>query len=289
VDLTRILRALRRFWYIAVGGAVLSVLVGVLAIYRIDSRTWSLVTRHSGDYRAAAVLLVTGPGAPELRAVPPAPQPARAGRGVRVVATTSFADPTRLDALAGLYAYFIRSDAVCSAVGGDACKPDASGHTKIDAQVLASAAAVEGTGSQSFPDGVPLIEVSAHDSSPVVAAAMANRAAQALVATITARQRRSRIPVDERAKVELNRSARFATLVAPPSKTAAIAAFLGMLLLTVALATAAANMWPEASGEEPAAGGIEPEDVAVSDSRMRVERPSGPGWLEGTPSTSGEV
>jgi hypothetical protein len=259
MDLRPLAKSLLRFWYVTLLGTVAAVVLAVLAV--ASFKNGKLEYRESSQYRASVVVLVTEPGGPELRAVlPTAPDPAataKPGTGTAATptpATTAgpiFADPTRLNSLAGLYAYFIKSDQVCTAIGHDVCKPNANGSVSIGARVLASAAAVEETGSQGFPGGLPLIEIQVVQPTPQLAITIANRAASALISYVERKQEAESVDNADRVRIDVNRSARNATLVTAPSKTPAIAAFMGVMLATVLLVVALSNIWPRRAPDDP--------------------------------------
>jgi hypothetical protein len=258
MDLRRSLRIAARFWYIVVPGMVLAAALAVLAVASVDVRTKTLTWRQKPTYIASTVILVTEQGGPEMRATLPAPTLAGAAKagGDQALSSPTFGDPNRLDYLASLLAYFVRSDRVCARIGAAACRPDKNGKTKVDAQVLASAASVEQTGTASFPSGLPLIEVTGTATSPDSAMALAMRAAHALQGFVSARQRQEAVPPGDAVKLDLLRSARSAQLLQGRSKTPAVAVFSVVMLVTFGIAWAAERLWPRrvlgsAEADEP--------------------------------------
>jgi len=270
VDIARFLAVARRRWYVVVPGFLVAVVAAVVAVANVDLAHRTISWRAKSTFSSSVVLLVTEDGGPELRAALPTvdvttPKATTKTTKTPADAQATFGDPNRLNYLAGLLAYFVKSDAVCERIGVAACVPSDTGHTRISAQVLASAAAVEQTGSNGFPSGLPLIEVTGEADTADGAIRLASDAASALEAYVTTRQATERVPLDQGVRVELNRSARRATLVQGPSKTPAIAAFGLVILMTFGIAFTLENLRGRpapATAEAADAPGDAPADAA---------------------------
>ena len=121
MNLARHAAVLWRFRLVAAGGLALGIVLAVLATYQVPSFT----PRGSETWTATSRVLVTQPGFPEGRITLPTDtvDGAITAEGEQVQAEepkdqVTFADPARLSGLADLYAKFLTSDEVLSAVPG---------------------------------------------------------------------------------------------------------------------------------------------------------------------------
>lgn len=230
MDLQLYLRVLWRFRRLVAAGTGLALLLGVLAVARVEAGFPPLAHRQNEQWLSYATLLVTQKGFPWGRTVIDTESgSARAKTGDQA----PFADPSRLTSLAVIYSKFAESDEVAALARRD---KDPETFIEVAPQLLTTSGPAE---------ALPLISIAAFDRTPGRAIALARREAAALQRYVALRQQAAHVPVTERVLLEQVRKAKEAELFAGRSYTSAIVVFLSVLLASMALALVLENLRPQ--------------------------------------------
>jgi hypothetical protein len=218
MDLALFGRVIWRHKLIVVLGAVLAVLLGLLAYVRVGT-DGSISYRDGESWVSYETVSVTQPGFTEGRL------------------NYSGADPSRLTQLAVLYSHYIDADAVHAQIWPHGA---ATGESLQAAPVLA-------VGGSSAATALPIISIAAFSPSPVAAQLLAARATSALSGYIEGRQVSAGIPPTERVELQPVKQAlkNPATLWQARSKSLPIVVFLTALMATFGLAFILENLRPQ--------------------------------------------
>jgi len=228
MDLQLYLRVLWRFRWLVAGGTGLALLLGVLAVARVEAGFPPLAHRQNEQWLSYSTLLVTQKGFPWGRTVIDSlPGSERAKTG------TPFADPSRLTSLAVIYSKLAESDEVAALARRD---KDPETFIEVAPQLLTTNGPSE---------ALPLISIAAFDRTPERAIALARREAAALQRYVALRQQAAHVRITERVLLERVREAKEAELFSGRSYTPAIVVFLSVLLAAMALALVLENLRPQ--------------------------------------------
>ena len=227
MNLRRHLNVLWRFRLIVAIGCALGVVLGVLAVFQVDSS--GLSWRAEQTWQSESKLYVTQPGFPDGRVVlgdttQPANSPeAQASAG-------QFADPGRFTNLAIIYSSFVQSDRVRAMV-----RPTPAPNQLTMTPLPAAA---------NSPLTLPIATLTTTTNNAADAVNMNKSAIVALQEFLEDEQERNDISKDNRVRVEVLNPPRGATILIDRSKTPAIVAFILCLSGAVALAYCLDNLRP---------------------------------------------
>jgi hypothetical protein len=196
-------RAIQRFWWIALFGAAMAGLTGLLLTYHVD-RAWPLKfsKRAQPTFTAATELLVDSPSGPYLRTVTKLPstpvgraqKPAKGATTTTTTSTSPAAAPVvdtkpLIDA-ANLFPLFVESDAVVRI------------RTKLIGNIPGAVSArglYSLQGAARFrPSVIPVMEISAVAPKPKYAIALVDGTARAFDIWLGRQQQRANIPDSQR-------------------------------------------------------------------------------------------
>ena len=229
MDLRLYLRVLWRFRLLVAAGIVLALLLGALAVARVEvSSSPRLTYRKHEQWLSYSTLLVTQKGFPWGRTV----IDTEAG-SAKQKTEAPFADPSRLTSLAVIYSKLAESDEVAALAHRD---KDPETFIEVAPQLLTTSGAAE---------ALPLISIAAFDRTPAGAIALARRESAALQRYVELRQKAAHVAVGERVLLEPVRHATEAELFAGRSFTPAIVVFLSVMLASMALALVLENLRPQ--------------------------------------------
>jgi hypothetical protein len=194
-----------------------------------------LAWRSPPIYKASTTLLVTQPGSPYYRSTLDEFEPVPGGPP-----TPKFADPSRMEYLASLYARKADSDEIVQRVKRSFDTTNA----KWGATPLTGA------------DGraLPFIEIGALEMSPAKAVALANAVSLALRELITSDQQRDRITGEDRVQLKVDKRAEKAEVFQGVRLTRPIMLFLLISIVTVVIAFLVDNVRGGRSGGARAGG-----------------------------------
>lgn len=253
MDLQLYLRVLWRFRQLVVAGTALAVLLGVLAVARVEAGFPPLAYRQNEQWLSYTTLLVTQKGFPWGRTVIDTES---GSERQKVGAEPPFADPSRLTSLAVIYSKLAESDEVAALARRD---DDPESFIEVAPQLLTTSGPAE---------ALPLISIAAFDRTPERAIALGRREAKALQRYVEKRQQAAHVAIGERVLLEPVREAKEAELFAGRSYTPAIVVFLSVFLAVVALALVLENLRPQVREIVDAT----PEPEAKPTSRRRPAR-----------------
>lgn len=238
MDLQLLARVLWRFRFIVLIGLGVALASAFLLFVRVefDQTTGKpdLFYREDEEWSVVSTLLVTQPGFPwgrsildtrgdeTVETVPPADAPAT---------TEQFADPTRFSTLAPLYARLATSGAVRRLMLRDG---------PIDGEIEAKPVLLVDNSSLTLP----LVELAVTADTPELAQTLTHRAIGAFDVFLSNQQKANAVPASERVIVTVVDRPDEAELTRPRPLTLPIVAFLGVILLTLALVFALENLWP---------------------------------------------
>lgn len=256
MDLIAYWRVLRRRRLIMVVGLCAAAALAFTSLVKVSSS--GLAWRSPPVYKASTTLLVTQPGAPYARSTLDEFEPIEGGPPV-----SKFADPSRMEYLASLYARKAESDEIVQ-------------HVKRSFDTTkAKWGATPVTGADSR--ALPLVEIGALEMSPAKAIALANAVSKALRESLASEQGRTRITGEDRLELRVFKRAEKAEVfqgirLAPPMML-----FLLVLIVTVAVAFFADNLRGGRSGGARVGGGgttgldIVPIEPERPDANRRTE------------------
>lgn len=220
MDLAVYAQVLWRFRVIVVLGVLLSVAVGALAIYRVDtSGGVNLTHRDPEVWHAQTTLLLTQRGFPEGRL-------SYGSANSRTVV-----DPGRLSYLSGLYSQLANSDEVQ--------------RMAFRAAPVSGAMSAQSVREGDPREGLPLIDIVGTSISPAAAETIARTGARVLTDYISERQRAVGIPERDRVLIRTLTQSK-ATVLVPRKKTTAVFLLLAGLTATLGLVLVLENLRPRA-------------------------------------------
>jgi hypothetical protein len=241
MELRRHIDVIWRYRGIVAGGIVLGIALALLVAFKPG---WDggpkLKWRSSQTFSSESTLFLTQTGFPWGRANYPAPPRANDNSpAARVALGAQYADPSRFSDLAPIYAPLIRSAAVRGLIPG---RPAAE---KIDA-------APETTDNNGTKGALPLLTLKTKATTAPAARTLNAQTIRALRTYLLRQQTANNVPQNQRVQASvLNPPAR-ATLVNGRPLSAPIAAFLLIMVTSVALAYVLENLRPV---EQPASNG----------------------------------
>jgi hypothetical protein len=227
MNLHRHLSILWRFRFILVGGVVLGILLGILALFQVTSS--GLAWRAQQTWSSQSTLYVTQPGFPDGRVVlgggdPTVPAEQQANRGEQ------FADPSRFANLAVVYSSFIQSDRVRTMMN-----PTPSPGQISMTPVLAA---------MNSTQTLPIANLVTQANDPKIAKQLNTSAIKALSEFLEDEQEQNKIPADNRVRVEVLNPPSEAGILIGRSKTPGIVAFILCISGALALAYCLDNLRP---------------------------------------------
>jgi hypothetical protein len=190
-------RAVLRFWWLAVAGLAAALLVLVLTLYRVE-RAWPpvLVTKAVPSYLASTELLVDSPTGPYFRTAidrqAPLPRvPRKQDSPTQTLTTETPVSPTKLlvDA-ANLFPLFIESDAVAQV------RTERFG--AIPGSVRAKALYATRGENRYRPSTLPVMQIAAVSRTPRNAIRLAEATARAFDIWLAREQARTHVPAKQR-------------------------------------------------------------------------------------------
>lgn len=226
IDVGLLADALRRHRRVVVVGVVLTLVLTVLSVVRISP---SGISFRSGQvWSNRATLVLTQQGAPELRSV----LPTTTGRN-----GTALADTSRFTGLIDVYAAMATSDAVFQRLRRQGLVDDQAfqnGQSPVTAEAVVSTV---GTAPTVVGGGTtPMMTISAIGETSTAARRLTRAATEAFVAVVNSRQAKAGIPVKDRIRIDVVKSAEPPTLVKPRSKAMPMLVLLAGLIATAAVA-----------------------------------------------------
>ena len=229
MDLHRHIRLLWRSKLVVLGGAVIGILLGILAGYKVSGS--GLEVRKAPVYTSTTKLLVTQNGFPWGRTALPGEVTAGVSAGDAAAsqsaksndASVTFADPGRLATLAWMYSHFVMSDEVRALVKNP---PE---DMTIDAAPLTAG------GNFSSP-ALPVIQLTITAGAASEAQRLSREVPSALETFLTKGQNASKTSAGDRVEVSvINRSP-----MAVPEKSKAMLMSIVIFMMAVAAAIALA-------------------------------------------------
>jgi hypothetical protein len=220
MNLARHAAVLWRFRLITALGLLLGIGLAIFAMYQVPS----MQPRGAETWSSESSLMVTQPGCPECRVILPAPivvdkdgdgQPDETD-----VKQQAFADPGRFTFLADLYAQLAVSDQVLSRV------PEKPAPAQIQAMTVQST---------SGAITLPVIKLTTMAATPMGAQQLNLHMVDALRSHLEREQAGADVSKDERVQLSLISRPTPPFMVAGPSKTGAILAFMLCLIGTIAV------------------------------------------------------
>jgi hypothetical protein len=242
VDIQLYLRVLWRFRVLVVIGLLLATSLAFLSIVNISfDGGLKFSYRETPPWRSEATLLVTQGGFPEGRSI--FDEAATSPDITENTYISRFADPSRFERLALLYAHFATSDEVRQRM-----RRDGPLNGRIDAEAVPA------------PDGgslLPIITVTATSPTPAAAKSLANRTVNAFREFLQEQQQASRIDAEDRVELPvINRPDRAEQVGGQPLLRPAFV-FLLVFMISVALAFILENLRPrirQVPRDQPLAG-----------------------------------
>jgi hypothetical protein len=233
MNLRRHLDVLWRFRLIVICGAVLGILLAVLAVFRPTSS--GLEYRADETWSVQSTIFVTQKGFPWGRVILPGPQPA-VGTAAPELTDESrdenekFADPGRFANLGILYSYFAKSDRVRALM-----RP-----VPAPEQLLVTPVPT----SQNSTEVLPLLTIETQASTAAEARQINASAIDALKKFLEDEQRQSGISGDDRVLLEVLNPPSKGSLLIGRSKTPGMVAFVLVMAISLALAYTLDNLYP---------------------------------------------
>ena len=227
MDLIAFWSVLRRRRLIMVVGLNVAAALALISVMKVSSS--GLAWRSPPVYKASTTLLVTQPGAPYARSTLDKFEPVPGGPPV-----AKFADPSRMEYLASLYARKAEGDEIVQRV-----------KRSFD-MTKAKWAATPVTGADSR--ALPLIEIGALEMSPAKAIALANAVSKALRDSLTSEQRKTRITGEDRLELREFKRADKAEVFQGIGLARPVMLFLLISIVTVAIAFLVDNLRGGRSG-----------------------------------------
>ena len=186
MNLRRHLSILWRFRFIMVGGVLLGIALGILALFQVNSN--GLSWRATQTWSSQSTLYITQPGFPDGRVVlgggdPNVPLEQQPNRGEQ------FADPSRFANLAVVYSTFIQSDRVRAMM-----KP-----TPAPGQITMTPVPAAMNSTQTLP----IANLMTQAMDPATAKELNASAIKALGEFLEDEQIRNKIPEDNRVRIEV--------------------------------------------------------------------------------------
>jgi hypothetical protein len=236
MNLRRHFDVLWRFRLILIIGAVLGIVLAILAVFRPTSH--GLEWRADETWTSQSTVFVTQKGFPWGRVILPGPQSTAGATLPNGVAPQEdsdkkselFADPGRFSTLGILYSYFAKSDAV-RALMRPVPDPDALTVTPVPA-------------SQNSTEVLPLLTIESSARTPEAARKLNSSAIDALQSFLETEQDRSNIKADDRVLLDVLNPPAKSVLFIGRSKTPAGVAFILIMALAFALAYSLDNLYP---------------------------------------------
>jgi hypothetical protein len=218
VDLALYARVLWRFRLLMLAGALLAVLLSVLAMYSVSFQGGKpqFAKRGAEVYQSTGTLILTQKGFP-------------AG----YVPGTARVDPLSFTSLAATYARLAGSDEV-RALLKNAGAPSPDGFYAIPAVDFTS-------GRENL---LPMINLFGSAPSPAEALKLTNMGMSTFINYVSEQQERTDIPKGRRVLLEVVNVAQPPTQIQAPKKTLPIVVFLSVMFATIALAFVLENLRP---------------------------------------------
>jgi hypothetical protein len=248
VNLHLYLRVLRRFWLIVAIGFVLAVALAFASLVKVSYTHGSLSYsyRQQPTWQSTTRLFVTQVGFPWGRSVLPTSSPTPAlTTGNAAPSGLEFADPTRLEGLAVLYAQLINGDPIQSRIREIVPQHDALGAEAVTDPLTNSL--------------LPLVDVIGLAHTRADAARLSQRGADLFRSYIAGQQSSAGIPLNQRVLLQVISTK--TKLIAGRKKTLAIVAFVAVMIATVGFAFVLENLRPRLYAFEPTT----PERVVVTE------------------------
>jgi capsular polysaccharide biosynthesis protein len=220
VDLIAYWSVLRRRRRIMVVGLFAAVALALISVVKFSSS--GLAWRSPPVYKASTTLLVTQPGFPWGRSTL---EEYLAGTATVV---PRFADTTRMEYLASLYARIAESDVIAERVTG----------SRDTSKRKWGALPVVGEDSRALP----LVEIGALETSPSEAIALANAVSDALQAYLASEQGKNRISAEDRVELRVLERADEAEVFQGVRLTRPVMIFLLISIVTFAVAFVVDNL-----------------------------------------------
>lgn len=239
MNLRLYIRALRRFWLIVAFGLVLAIALAFAAVAKVSYAHGSLSVsyRQQQVWLSTTRLLVTQKGFPWGRLVVPTSTPQSAPTtGEPASPSLQFADPTRLEGLAVLYAQLINGNPIQQEIRSVDARKNVLGATAVTDPTTGSL--------------LPLIDVVGRGDSRQEAVRVSQAGATLFRSYIADQQASAEIPRNGRVLLQVVSDQ--VNLVAGRKKTLAGVAFLAVMIATVGLILVLENLRPSVRVTESA-------------------------------------
>jgi capsular polysaccharide biosynthesis protein len=286
MDLHRHIRLLWRSKLLIAAGAIVGILLGVLASYKISGS--GLELRKTPIYTAQTKLMVTQNGFPWGRTTLPGTATSTVPNSGKEAGDSSassdssvnFADPGRLSTLAWMYSHFLMGDQVKAMIKN----PPAD--MTIDAAPITA-------GGNLSAGALPLIGLTITTADPKAAQRLTREVPQALEEYLTKEQNASKTPAGDRVEITTVNRSPFAMAGKSKAMMMSLVIFMMGVAAAVALAYILENLRMSSRNVETLADRRDAEPPhqqrgpAVREAKpiARADGGSDAGWASGPPST----
>ena len=226
MDLNRFLAVLRRFWGLLAAGAVVALLLTLVATAKVEIKNGapSVAYRKSEQWASETRLLLTQPQFNAARLQEKGVDPATA-------LNLQSSSDARLPGFASLYSNYVTSDAVQKVV---------LHRTRLKGALESSVVQVSPTNDSLLP----IISIVGVADTPADSVKLAVSARQTLAAYVDRQQSEQGVPTTGRVQLTVLNAADLPKLIRPHSKTLPVAVFLVVLFAFVGLAFMLENLRP---------------------------------------------